>query len=288
MSGFDSIINTHIANMDFLKTPLLTNHRIIISGAHVEEYKYQKPYGYQLLSDQIKPKGRGPERKQTPEQEKENQKRSGQRAKSNLRRLINANVGEWSDASEQKFSPKFITFTFAENMQDLKEANHLYSDFIKRFNYALSPEGQHHLKYTVVHEIQKRGAVHYHAVFYNLPFVENDRIAELWTHGFTKTKKIKEGTNIGAYIAKYLTKDESTARSPGQKRYFSSKLLKRSLVEREQNHADAMGVVLEGEEPVFKDIFEKDGNIREYRVYDLSKRADIRASVLECAQSNRL
>jgi hypothetical protein len=274
--------------MDFLKRPMLTSHRVIVSGANVEEYKYQQPYGYQLLSDQKKSKGHGPLRKMTPEQEKENQQRSGWRAKNDLRRLINANAREWSDASGGAFSPKFLTFTFAENMQDLREANRLFTDFIKRFNYDLLREARNYLKYTVVHEIQKRGAIHYHAVFYNLPFVANDRIARLWTHGFTKTKSVEQVANIGAYMAKYLTKDESTARKKGQKRYFSSKFLKRSLIVRDQDRADAMGVVLEGEEPVYQKFSEKDGQTREYRVYDLSKRAEVRASVLECAQSKRL
>lgn len=267
--------------MDLLQTPELTAHRVVVSGAHVEEYKYSRPYGYHLFSDQKKSKGRGPERKLTPEQQKQNQERSAWRAKQELRRLIDANCYDQRDDSGNLITPKFITFTFRENMQDLREANHLFTDFIKRFNYAL----QSHLKYTVVHEIQKRGAIHYHAIFYNLPFFENDRIAELWTHGFTKTKNIAHIENIGAYMAKYLTKDERTARKRGQKRYFSSKLLRRPLIVRDQNKADAMGVALEGEKPVYEKVSEREsGNICEYRVYDLSKRSEVRREVLKCAQ----
>lgn len=271
--------------MELLQTPELTAHRVIVSGANVEEYKYNRPYGYHLLSDQKKSKGRGPERALTLEQQKQNQERSGWRAKQELRRLIDANCYDQRDAVGNIITPKFISFTFRENFQDLREANHLFTDFIKRFNYAL----QGHLKYTAVHEIQKRGAIHYHAIFYNLPFVENDRIAELWTHGFTKTKNITRIENIGAYMAKYLTKDERTARKCGQKRYFSSKLLRRPLIVRDQDKADAMGVALQGETPVYEKVSEREpGNICEYRVYDLSKRLEVRTEVLKCAQTSML
>ena len=265
--------------MAFLKTPLLTTHRIIVSGANIEEFKYRQAYGYQLFSDQQKTKGRGPKRKQTPEQEKENQQRSGYRAKNELRRLINANVREWADSSRVPFPPKFLTFTFAENLQDLIEANSHFRHFIKRFSYYLGFA----LKYTTVHEIQKRGAIHYHSVFYHLPFVPNDEIAKLWTHGFTKTRNIEQVANVGAYMAKYLTKDERTARKKGQKRYFSSKFLRRPLIVRNQNKADVMGLILESETPVYEKPSEREpGNICQYRVYDLSKRLKVREEVLGC------
>lgn len=40
-------------------------------------------------------------------------------------------------------------------------------------------------------EFQKRGAIHYHLLC-NLPFVSSKELAEIWTHGFIKIKKIED------------------------------------------------------------------------------------------------
>jgi hypothetical protein len=55
-----------------------------------------------------------------------------------------------------------------------------------RLNYHIG----HALKYVSVVEFQKRGAVHYHAVFFNLPFIVNDELAAIWSHGFIKINAI--------------------------------------------------------------------------------------------------
>ncbi len=59
--------------------------------------------------------------------------RSLARAKKQLRRLINANAGQYG----REFTTKFLTLTFKENITDPKEANYLFTKFIKRLNYKL-------------------------------------------------------------------------------------------------------------------------------------------------------
>ena len=63
------------------------------------------------------------------------------RAKRDLRRLINANIGEFS---------KFVTLTFRENITDLKVANYEW----KKFKQRLETKIGYKLQYLVVIEFQ--------------------------------------------------------------------------------------------------------------------------------------
>ena len=54
------------------------------------------------------------------------------RAKREVRRLINANVGRHS---KEKNTDKFLTLTFAENITDIQEANRHFHHFMKKLRY---------------------------------------------------------------------------------------------------------------------------------------------------------
>lgn len=185
----------------YLAKPVSLSGKYIISGSIVEEYVYTNSQGRHLLSTQTKSKGQGVRRTLTPEQEKDIQLRSAYRAKQHLRRLVDANFKEWKEAGGTVYTQKFLTLTFKENLQDLEKANRYFTDFIKRFNWHVFHDHKNRLKYVAVHEVQKRGAIHYHIIFFNLPFIRNEKIAHIWSHGFTKTKKIASIKNVGAYLS---------------------------------------------------------------------------------------
>lgn len=100
---------------------------------------------------------------------------------------------------------------------------------MKRLNYNLFKSKQSVIKYLVVIEFQKRGAVHYHAVFFNLAeeYVASERttrrIADVWKQGFIDIMPMREGYEIALYLGKYLTKAKIDERLIGQKRYFASR-----------------------------------------------------------------
>ncbi|WP_235341175.1 rolling circle replication-associated protein, partial [Anoxybacillus thermarum] len=136
-----------------------------------------------------------------------------QRARKNLRRLINANVDAWAERV------KFFTLTFKENVQDIKMANYEFKKFRQRLEYHLELK----LKYVAVIECQKRGAIHYHMVTFNMPYVPHADLERIWGHGFVKVNAIDEVDNVGAYVTKYMTKDNDDERLKGEKCYFSSR-----------------------------------------------------------------
>lgn len=173
------------------------------------------------------------------------------KASQTLRRLINANVDAWGCLS------KFVTLTFADNVQDIKQANYEFKKFRQRLEYELKTK----MKYVVVIEFQKRGAIHYHVVFFNLPYMSNSRLAQLWSNGYVRVNRVKDVDNIGAYVTKYMTKDEQDKAKAdkliGQKSYFTSRgLLKPIEVidEKEIEQVEAALSLL----PTFESRFEHD------------------------------
>jgi hypothetical protein len=189
------------------------NKKIIQSGHVYEVLEYEKPVFYG--EDSRNKLGRKLEANQ--DDKTETRKKTMSKAKNTIRRLINANVDAWSE------SPKFLTLTFAENVQDTKQANYEFKKFRQRLEYLKGIK----LKYVVVVEFQKRGAIHYHAVFFNLPYIPNTTLAEVWGNGYIKINQIDEVDNIGAYVTKYMTKEQQDKakedKLTGQKSYFTSR-----------------------------------------------------------------
>lgn len=185
---------------------------MITSGDIVEIFEYERPV---ILGKSRNALGRAVEASE--EDKRETRKKTLSQSHSYVRRLINANVKAWGE------SPKFVTLTFAENVQDIPTANYEFKKFRQRLEY----EYKIKLKYLVVMEFQKRGAIHYHAIMFNLPFIENEKLAMIWGNGFIKINAIDQVTNIGVYVTKYMTKENyeeaKSDRLIGKKSYFTSR-----------------------------------------------------------------
>lgn len=168
------------------------------------------------------------------QRDKANKKRSLQRTDQRLRRLINANIGKHGSHTD-----KFITLTFKNNITDHDTANKEFRNFIRRLNYHVFKK-QSGLAYIAVIERQDRGALHYHTIFFNLPYIPQKKLLEIWRNKKDKrglhVKRIDNINNVGAYVVKYIQKDLralmfenndslSTAYAKGKKLYFSSRNL---------------------------------------------------------------
>lgn len=115
----------------------------------------------------------------------------------NLRDIINTNC----DNPENCL---WLTLTYKENMQNQEQ---LYADlkkFFMRLRYHLDKK----FDYIATIEPQARCAYHAHVILIfdkKRPFIPNEKLAEIWGHGFTKTTKIDNIDNIGLYLTAYLT-----------------------------------------------------------------------------------
>ena len=218
-----------------------TNTTITISGSTAEAYFYQ---GKSIVYDFVIPeKDRVKKSKilvideESKLRKIESRRKGMHRARSTLRRLISANAWKWKKEDGKLYLPVFVTFTFRENIKDIKTANQLFSMFIKRLNYYVGHEKKSFLKYVVVTEFQVRGAIHFHTIFFNLEFIWKSKIEELWGLGYAKIKSIESVSNVGAYICKYMSKEFEDERLDGKKRYFSSRGLSKPIVIKNQKDA---------------------------------------------------
>lgn len=178
-----------------------------------------------------------------------------------IERLIDCNYNDKST---------FLTLTFSRNLEDLPEANKEFNLFIKRLKYYLKKideaneddetdentedvkddeaienikvdetdenteddedEEKESLKYISIWERQQRGAIHYHVIMFNLPFIEAKKIEEIWKNGFIKINLIKDEDkatgSVSSYLTKYFVKDIAE-RVREKKAYFSSRNLKK-------------------------------------------------------------
>lgn len=121
-----------------------------------------------------------------------------------LREYINTNVVDTNKC-------KWITLTYAKNMQDTKQLYNDFKRFMTRFKRRFK---DYNIEYITACEPQARGAWHMHLILIFdkvAPFIPNATIEKLWEQGFTKTTKLDDIDNIGAYLTAYLGDMEFTA-----------------------------------------------------------------------------
>lgn len=160
---------------------------------------------------------------------------------------------------------KFITLTYAENMQDLERADNDFKNFIGRFKYRYKIKG---MKYIAVREKQKRGALHFHMLCsWDVELEGESHIRELerfvgekvWGHGFVDIKEIGHVDNVGAYLIKYMTKNLSLELYKNKKLYLCSQGLKRPF-EYKKDEAEAIikYYELDNKKEVFTNSYESE------------------------------
>lgn len=128
---------------------------------------------------------------------------------------------------------KFVTLTFKENIEDISITNEEFKKFIKRLNYYLYKTKKQCIKYIATWEKQKRGAIHYHVIFFDFPYIKNKKLEEIWMHGFIRINKIDVDSkgNRGRYVSKYFGKDLDL-KEHKKKAFFKSQNLKLPKIEK--------------------------------------------------------
>lgn len=134
---------------------------------------------------------------------------------------------------------KHIVLTFSdkalETYASSRECNAAFKSFIKKLKYRYIG-----FKYVAVIEIQKanaRGKYHYHMVC-NLPYVEHEKLLNLWGNGSVWIKENYDIEGIAGYVTKEMWKlNDLELRN--EKAYLCSKGLKRNIEVRSWNQEEA-------------------------------------------------
>lgn len=228
-------INTSRDTMRYEST-----QKIVISGNEITHSKYGKAIeynGYGPKVDRKKKKRVLEIMKQSRNEEVQLKmfESSMQRSRRNVSNLIKCNAYFYPP-----FKPVFITLTFKENIQDTTEAHLHFNRFMKRLNDYVYGRKRTKVKYLAVIEFQKRGAIHYHVIYFNLPFVKKEVFTELWSHGYTDMKALDKTKNVAGYVTKYMTKDVANSNLNGKKKYFCSRGLLKPIVIKREPHVNRL------------------------------------------------
>lgn len=146
------------------------------------------------------------------------------RSRLQCQRIAKANADVWTS---------FITLTYKDNFTDLKSAKNDLSFFIKNIKKVKKD-----LKYIVIPEFQKRGAIHFHLLT-NLSTQDNHIIKQqkdnakfydvkYWSKGFTSFENVQgDIKKVVGYISKYMTEDTCDNRLFGFRKFSASQNLER-------------------------------------------------------------
>lgn len=184
-----------------------------VYGDYIDLYIHEKP---QIRYKNPRPKRSGVYSRIGIDRSSEYRRRNSIKALNKIRRLTLNNFNN--------DYVKLLTLTFGDCDFDItnpKICNKKLSKFLQKLR-ELFPD----FKYLGVIEFQKRGAVHYH-ILCDLPFVDKERLAKMWKHGFIDIRK--PDYVIGTYLFKYLAKDLNDEKLKGVRVYFRSKNLKKYL-----------------------------------------------------------
>lgn len=187
----------------------IINQQIVTYGSLCQHTKYISPR--YVHSSKPPPKSKNPEKSDF----------SLARTRISIFRLIHCNLNNHGN-----YKPTFLTLTYATNQTNRKICTRDLRLFHMRLNYALNTK----LKYIAIPEFQQRGAVHYHIVYFNLPFTPFSHLHNLWSKGNIKIEALQKVSNIPGYISKYITKDSIDSRHAGHRLLITSRSLLRPIV----------------------------------------------------------
>jgi len=76
----------------------------------------------------------------------------------------------------------------------------------------------------MVPELHKSGAIHYHGVYFNLPFIWVETFKnKIWKYGAIDLQVSRKIRDTASYLSKYLTKDYTKKTPKNTKMYFMSR-----------------------------------------------------------------
>ncbi|GMU74247.1 MAG: hypothetical protein AMXMBFR44_4440 [Candidatus Campbellbacteria bacterium] len=203
--------------------------KIIIYGNNLELFEFEKEpkpiprrsrrsHGSTHASEDIRADGQDTLSKKQLGKRQDNAKR----AHMAFRRIVACNL-----SGSQ--SPLLVTLTYKENETDIAVGYRDYKTFVQSLRYKYGKD----FKYICVPEFQKRGAVHFHALFWGLPtevYVQERKTRSLrrsWKRGHVFLKKTDGSNRLSFYLAKYMSKAFIDPRLKNKKAYVASRNIAR-------------------------------------------------------------
>ncbi len=236
------------------------NYKIVKSGKITEIYKYKNERAIKIESIKNKVKINNKDKFITNKMRKNNvgQDKYYYRTESTiyetkrrLRRLINANIGQYKETD------KFITLTFKEFLTR-EEVIQSFKNFNKRLRYIYKD-----IEYGYIAIIEKGSQgtqrLHLHVIFFGLPYINVYESQKIWQYGTVDMKALIGNNDIASYVLKYVSKTLEDCKyiPKGKKFYITSMNLKRP-VHSYLDEDEAKGFLNDNQEDI--KLFETDFN----------------------------
>lgn len=206
--------------------------KIVAYGNMVEYYQYERDINeFALTKAQATRRTRNemsPDSEQDYLREKKKRRSDTVNRRSiAFKRLVIANLSECA-------YPVLITFTHQDNIIDSRVAGKNFNSFAR---IARSVWGKQ-VRYIAVPERQKRGSIHFHALFWGIPqserVVGEERqtrvVAKMWKRGFVDMIITDGNEKISTYLSKYMAKAFVDDSLFSIKTYFTSRNIIRPVV----------------------------------------------------------
>lgn len=146
---------------------------------------------------------------------------SVQRTRSNIRRLIDANVAQYDEME------KFLTLTFDRDVSR-EEAMTEFKQFVQRLKYYYGSK----FKYIGVIELQKSGRIHFHVILFGLPYIRQKELDKIWDNGRVDIRAVTDYKDLSGYVVKYIQKTLSSSNFiPKHKKFY---ICSRGLIKPEE------------------------------------------------------
>jgi len=171
-------------------------------------------------------------------------------------------------------APSFATLTFATN-STLDPSIQCFREFVKILRKELG-DG---ISYIAVPEFQKRGATHFHVLFWGIreELIKNERhtryLQAIWARGYVDIIPTDGSPKLAGYMAKYMQKAMFDDRLLGRRSYYPSRNLMRPMLYKTALVAhypkEVLGVDIELlTEKTFSTEWLGQGNYQVYKVKD--------------------
>lgn len=207
------------------------NQKVIETPTYIEIWEYEQPIFYKKAQE-LETKKESPDWLKEKETRKHFDELNAQGQYDSLKRkqkhykTKRFDIARLIDTNFDK-QTKFLTLTFKENIEEIEYTNSEFKKFIKRLNYQLYKTKKAQIRYLATWEKQKRGAIHYHIILFQFPYIPHKQLLALWGHGAVRINKIDVDNveNRGRYVSKYFDKDLEL-KEHKKKAFFKSQNLK--------------------------------------------------------------
>lgn len=192
----------------------------IFTGQTLEVYRYER--APKMATGHERPRKKPSSRRPdiTPERRFDNIRR----VRRGFLRLVQSNLAG-------NGAPSFATLTFAANSA-LTPSLLCFREFVSFLRKELG-DG---ISYIAVPEFQKRGATHFHVLFWGISdeLVKNEKhsryLQAIWARGFVDIIPTDGSPKLAGYMAKYMQKAMHDDRLVGRRAYYPSRNLMRPVL----------------------------------------------------------